>query len=116
MKIIVTGGAGFIGSALVGHLVAHTDHPVLVVDKLTYAGNLASLASVQSHPRYHFSHTDICDRRGATAVGRARALRGGAGVDATGVPREAHDLAGELVPGALAAVGDVQGAAGTLVE
>jgi len=73
MKIIVTGGAGFIGSALVGHLVAHTDHPVLVVDKLTYAGNLASLASVQSHPRYHFSHTDICDRRGATAVGRARA-------------------------------------------
>jgi dTDP-glucose 4,6-dehydratase len=62
MKIIVTGGAGFIGSALVRHLVAHTDHQVLVVDKLTYAGNLASLASVQSHPRYHFSLTDICDR------------------------------------------------------
>jgi dTDP-glucose 4,6-dehydratase len=62
MKIIVTGGAGFIGSALVRHLVAHTDHRVLVVDKLTYAGNLASLASVQSHPRYHFSLTDICDR------------------------------------------------------
>jgi dTDP-glucose 4,6-dehydratase len=61
MKIIVTGGAGFIGSALVRHLVAHTDHQVLVVDKLTYAGNLASLASVQSHPRYHFSLTDICD-------------------------------------------------------
>src|SRR5215469_7908597 len=62
MKIIVTGGAGFIGSALVRHLVAHSDHQVLVVDKLTYAGNLASLASVQSHPRYRFSHTDICDR------------------------------------------------------
>jgi dTDP-glucose 4,6-dehydratase len=61
MKIIVTGGAGFIGSALVRHLVAHTDHQVLVVDKLTYAGNLASLASVQGHPRYHFSLTDICD-------------------------------------------------------
>jgi dTDP-glucose 4,6-dehydratase len=61
MKIIVTGGAGFIGSALVRHLMAHTDHQVLVVDKLTYAGNLASLASVQSHPRYHFSQTDICD-------------------------------------------------------
>jgi dTDP-glucose 4,6-dehydratase len=61
MKIIVTGGAGFIGSALARHLVAHTDHQVLVVDKLTYAGNLASLASVQSHPRYHFSLTDICD-------------------------------------------------------
>jgi dTDP-glucose 4,6-dehydratase len=61
MKIIVTGGAGFIGSALVRHLVAHTDHQVLVVDKLTYAGNLASLASVQCHPRYHFSLADICD-------------------------------------------------------
>jgi dTDP-glucose 4,6-dehydratase len=62
MKIVVTGGAGFIGSALVRHLIGHTDHEVLVVDKLTYAGNLASLASVQDHPRYQFSRTDICDR------------------------------------------------------
>ena len=62
MKIMVTGGAGFIGSALVRHLIGHTDHEVLVVDKLTYAGNLASLASVQGHPRYRFSRTDICDR------------------------------------------------------
>jgi len=62
MRIVVTGGAGFIGSALVRHLIGQTDHQVLVVDKLTYAGNLASLASVQSHPRYHFSLTDICDR------------------------------------------------------
>src|SRR6266576_790255 len=68
MKIIVTGGAGFIGSALVRHLIAHTDHEVLVVDKLTYAGNLASLASVQSHPRYHFSLTDICDRSAVADV------------------------------------------------
>ena len=52
MKIIVTGGAGFIGSALVRHLIASTQHDVLVVDKLTYAGNLASLAAVQNHPRY----------------------------------------------------------------
>src|SRR5215831_8218196 len=62
MRILVTGGAGFIGSALVRHLIGYTDHEVLVVDKLTYAGNLASLASVQDHPRYHFSRTDICNR------------------------------------------------------
>jgi dTDP-glucose 4,6-dehydratase len=62
MKIVVTGGAGFIGSALVRHLIGHTDHEVLVVDKLTYAGNLASLASVQGHPRYRFIRSDICDR------------------------------------------------------
>jgi dTDP-glucose 4,6-dehydratase len=61
MRIIVTGGAGFIGSAVVRHLINHTRHEVLVLDKLTYAGNLAALASVQAHPRYRFSRTDICD-------------------------------------------------------
>ncbi len=62
MRILVTGGAGFIGSALVRHLIGYTDHEVLVVDKLTYAGNIASLASVEGHPRYRFSRTDICNR------------------------------------------------------
>jgi dTDP-glucose 4,6-dehydratase len=68
MRILVTGGAGFIGSALVRHLVAQTDHEVLVVDKLTYAGNLASLKSVQGHARYWFSRTDICNRAALSQI------------------------------------------------
>jgi dTDP-glucose 4,6-dehydratase len=68
MKIAVTGGAGFIGSALVRYLIGHTDHEVLVIDKLTYAGSLASLASVKGHSRYHFSRTDICDRPAITDI------------------------------------------------
>ena len=60
-KIIVTGGAGFIGSALVRHLIANTDHVVLNIDALTYAGNLSSLTSVAGSDRYHFQQIDICD-------------------------------------------------------
>src|SRR5262249_32323891 len=64
-RFLVTGGAGFIGSAFVRHAVAATDHHVLVVDKLTYAGNLDSLSPVQDHPRFRFLRADIAD---ATAM------------------------------------------------
>jgi len=59
--ILVTGGAGFIGSAVIRHLINDTDHHVINVDKLTYAGNLESLTSVSDNARYIFEHVDICD-------------------------------------------------------
>lgn len=61
MKILVTGGAGFIGSALVRHLILDTGHSVVNVDKLTYAGNLESLRPIGEDPRHVFEQLDICD-------------------------------------------------------
>ncbi len=66
--ILITGGAGFIGSAVVRQWLAETDWQIVCVDKLTYSGNLASLAPVQAHPRYRFVRADIADTAAMTAL------------------------------------------------
>lgn len=68
MRILITGGAGFIGSALVRHLIADSDHQVLVYDKLTYAGVLASLEPVSGSNRYQFVQGDIADAEAVRAA------------------------------------------------
>lgn len=68
MRILVTGGAGFIGSALIRHLIENTDHEVLNLDKLTYAGNLESLQPIASNSRYEFVQADIADTPVVSAV------------------------------------------------
>lgn len=65
---LVTGGAGFIGSALVRHLIKNTEHRVINVDKLTYAGNLRSLEDVEGNERYVFEQLDIADQEGVTRL------------------------------------------------
>lgn len=67
-RILVTGGAGFIGSAVVRHILESTADSVVVVDKLTYAGNLASLAPVANDTRFAFEQVDICDREALKKV------------------------------------------------
>ncbi|WP_368941354.1 dTDP-glucose 4,6-dehydratase [Citrobacter werkmanii] len=68
MNIIVTGGAGFIGSAVVRHIIANTEHNVLNIDKITYAGNLDNLKNIEKDNKYQFSKIDICDR---TSIAKA---------------------------------------------
>lgn len=68
MKILVTGGAGFIGSAVVRHIISNTSDSVINIDKLTYAGNLESLADVSGNSRYAFEQVDICDSAAMNAV------------------------------------------------
>ena len=62
MKLLITGGAGFIGSAVIRHIIQHTQDSVVNIDKLTYAGNLESLSAVSASARYRFEQVDICDR------------------------------------------------------
>ncbi|MDO5685941.1 MAG: dTDP-glucose 4,6-dehydratase [Neisseria sp.] len=68
MKILVTGGAGFIGSAVIRHIIQNTNNQILNIDKLTYAGNLESLKEIDQHPNYQFKQIDICDTEPITAA------------------------------------------------
>ena len=61
MKFLITGGAGFIGSAVIRHIITNTDYSIANFDKLSYAGNLESLKSIETNQRYMFEEVDICN-------------------------------------------------------
>ena len=80
MKTLVTGGPGFIGSAVVRHIIENTHDSVINVDKLTYAGNLSSLVDIDTSDRYRFYRADICNRGALEAIFDA--------IDASKIERE----------------------------
>ena len=63
MKFLITGGAGFIGSAVIRNIINNTDYQILNIDKLTYAGNLDTLKSISNNKRYSFKKIDICSSK-----------------------------------------------------
>ncbi len=67
-KILITGGAGFIGSSIIRHIINNTEYSVVNVDKLTYAGNIETLSSIEDDLRYSFEKLDICDKKGLRGV------------------------------------------------
>ena len=66
--VIVTGGAGFIGSELIRHLISNTGYKVINIDKLTYSGNLESLKTIEENQNYTFEQIDICDANSLKAI------------------------------------------------
>ena len=63
LKFLITGGAGFIGSSIIRHIINDTNHSVINIDKLTYAGNLESLEMIENSERYIFKKVDICNNK-----------------------------------------------------